>query len=283
MFALSQTDLGRPIQDLRISYQPVEIRSYIDQVYAERLPILLRDVEWRSPTGEPRWLDVHIVPLLDGSAIIGAAIAFADVSSAKRLQRELEHANQELETAYEELQSTNEELETTNEELQSTNEELETTNEELQSTNEELETMNEELQSSNEELETVNEELRQRTEEVDRTNSFLGSILASLRAGVIVLDRILKVAVWNRRAEDLWGLRSEEVLGQPFLGLDMGLPTEKLARPIRSVLSGTGTPEPVVIDAVNRRGRKFHCQVRFASLTGPDRERQGVILLLDEE
>src|SRR5437588_6152337 len=222
MFALSQTDLGRPIQDLRMSYQPVEIRSYIDQVYAERLPILLRDVEWRSPTGEPRWLDVHIVPLLDGSAIIGAAIAFADVSSAKRLQRELEHANQELETAYEELQSTNEELETTNEELQSTVEELETTNEELQSTNEELETMNEELQSTNEELQTVNEELRQRSEDLNRANAFLESVLAGVPLGVVVLDADTRVRIWNGRSEDLWGLRSQEVVGEPFLTLDVG-------------------------------------------------------------
>lgn len=61
-----------------------------------------------------------------------------NVTTAKRLDAELQRANRELATAYEELQSTNEEL-------QSTVEELETTNEKLQSTNEELETMNEEL------------------------------------------------------------------------------------------------------------------------------------------
>src|SRR2546423_6859690 len=235
MFALSQTDLGRPIQDLRMSYQPVEIRSYIDQVYAERLPILLRDVEWRSPTGEPRWLDVHIVPLLDGSAIIGAAIAFADVSSAKRLQRELEHANQELETAYEELQATNEELETTNEELQSTVEELETTNEELQSTKEELETMNEELQSANEELETMNDELRGRGQELNVSNAYLESILTSLRSAVIVIDRELRVHVWNPEAAELWGLRADEVRGAHFFNLDIGLPVAELQHPIREI------------------------------------------------
>src|SRR2546423_1647774 len=238
MFALSQTDLGRPIQDLRISYQPVEIRSYIDQVYAERLPILLRDVEWRSPTGEPRWLDVHIVPLLDGSAIIGAAIAFADVSAPKRLQRELERTNRELETAYEELQSTNEELETTNEELQSTVEELETTNEELQSTNEELETMNEELQSTNEELQTMNEELRERSDELNQVNSFFESVLTSFRGGVAVLDADLRILVWNEHAVDLWGLRADEATGRNFLGLDIGLPVERLKAPIRDCISG---------------------------------------------
>ena len=130
----------------------------------------------------------------------------------------------------------------------------------------------------------MNEELRQRTDEGSRTNAFLESILSCLRAGVIVLDRGLKVVIWNRRAEDLWGLRSNEVLNQPFLGLDMGLPTEHLARPIRSVVSEAGeAEEPVVLDAVNRRGRKIRCQVRFAPLTGSDRQRQGVIMIIDEQ
>src|SRR5207237_585735 len=83
----------------------------------------------------------------------------------------------DLDAADEELQSTVEELETTNEELQSTNEELETTNEELQSTNEELETMNEELQSTNDELETVNEDHSARALELDRVNMFLEGLL----------------------------------------------------------------------------------------------------------
>jgi two-component system CheB/CheR fusion protein len=128
-----------------------------------------------------------------------------------------------LETAHEKLQSANEELETTNEELQSTNEELETTNEELQSTNEELETMNEELQSTNEELQTINIELRERSEELIRANAFLNSILTGLRVGVVVVDRQLKVLEWNRRMEDMWGLRTNEVLGRSILDLDIGL------------------------------------------------------------
>ena len=115
-----------------------------------------------------------------------------------------------------------------NEELQSTIEELETTNEELQSTNEELETMNEELQSTNEEIETVNEELRLRGEERDKLNGFLQSILGSLKSGVIVVDRDLHVQVWNARSEDLWGLRMEEVRDKNLLGLDIGLPLDRI-------------------------------------------------------
>ena len=282
LFTLSSADLGRPIQDLKISYRPVEIRSYIDQVYNERLPILLRDVEWHASGGETRWLDVHVVPLIDSAgALMGAAIAFSDVSVAKRLQRELEHANQELETAYEELQSTNEELETTNKELQSTVEELETTNEELQSTHEELETMNEELQSTNEELQTINEQLRQRSNELNGVNAFLESILTSLRGGVVVVDSELKVLVWNDNADDLWGLRTNEAIGHNLLGLDIGLPVERLKQPMRDCLNGNRQYIELQVEARNRKGRNINCRVTCSPL-GARHDIRGVIVMMED-
>ena len=122
-----------------------------------------------------------------------------------------------------------EELETTNEEFQSTNEELETTNEELHSTNEELETMNEELQSTNEELETINNELRDRSAEVTELNQFLRTMLGSLQSAVVVLGTEMEIRAWNRQAEDLWGLRTDEVINHHFLNLDIGFPVETLA------------------------------------------------------
>ncbi len=170
-------------------------------------------------------------PRGDSGDLLGMDIAVADVSANRRLQRELQHSHEELETAYEELQSTNEELETTNQELQSTVEELETTNEELLSTNEELETMNEELQSTNEELQTINDELRQRSDDLHSANAFLGSVLGSLRSGVAVFDRDLTVLSWNSPAQDLWGLRADEVLGHHLFNLEIGLPVERL-RPL---------------------------------------------------
>ena len=156
----------------------------------------------------------------------------------KRLQTELESANQALETAYEELQSTNEELETTNEELQSSVEELETTNEELQSTNEELETMNEELQSTNEELHAMNDDMRLRGDELNQVNSFLECILTSIRAPSSCSTPISRFSYGITQRRNLWGLREQEVRGKHFIGLDIGLPTERLKQPINSCLTG---------------------------------------------
>jgi two-component system CheB/CheR fusion protein len=194
----------------------------------------------------------------------------------------LQHSRQELETAYEELQSTNEELETTNEELQSTVEELETTNEELQSTNEELETMNEELQSINQELQTLNDELRQRGDELNSANFFLESILTSLRGGVAVVDRQLRVLAWNGQAAELWGLRDEEVRGKHLLNLEIGLPLERVSPVLRSCLSGEGDNQRLLLDGINRRGASIRCEVTCAPLLGPAHEIQGAILIMDQ-
>ncbi|MDX2231372.1 MAG: CheR family methyltransferase [Leptolyngbyaceae cyanobacterium bins.349] len=49
LFNLSPRDVGRPIQDLELSYRPVELRSCIEQAYLERRIVYLRDVEWQPP------------------------------------------------------------------------------------------------------------------------------------------------------------------------------------------------------------------------------------------
>jgi two-component system CheB/CheR fusion protein len=236
------------------------------------------------PSGEVAHLEVQVVPLLDDQqALLGASISFADVTRSRRYKAELEHVNQGLEGAYAELQSTNEELETTNEELQSTVEELETTNEELQSTNEELETMNQEMQATNEELQTINDELGQRTIELNQLNAFLESIWAGLDGAVTVLDPDLRVLVWNPGAEELWGVRQEEVQGQHFLNLDIGLPIGQVSPALRAAMSGEAGTQTSVIQATNRRGRAVTCRVTCTPLLDSDKTLRGVIMVVVDE
>jgi two-component system CheB/CheR fusion protein len=284
LFRISSLDLGRPFQDLELSYQPTELRSLIERVMTERRPVSVKEVRWPTNSGEMRYLDVLVMPLMDSlNQILSISITFADVTRFKQLQMELETTHRELEASYEELQSSNEELETTNEELQSINEELETTNEELQSSNEEMETMNEELNSSNEELQTVNTEMERRTAEVDHLNGFLSSILTSLRGGVVVVNTDLEIQVWSEKAEDLWGLRTEEVMGRHFLNLDIGLPVDQLRPSIRACLSGDSTEEKAVLDATNRRGKTITCHTTCTPLLNSQGDIRGVILIMEEQ
>jgi two-component system CheB/CheR fusion protein len=280
MFGLGRNVIGSHFQDLEISYRPVELRSLIDQCYREERGIRVTRVA-RQLSDSVQLLDVLITPLTanDGSGIIGASITFEDLSEFHQLNDQLRSTHEELETTNEELQSTNQELETTNEELQSANEELETTNEELQSTNEELETTNEELQSTNEELETTNEELRSLGDEVHATNTLFESILASINSAVIVVDPGLKVRAWNHKAEDMWGLRADEVFGASLTGLDIGLPTDQLGS-LLAEPDGDG-PRQLQMTAINRRGKKVLCTVRVTSLLGTGRN-QGSVIFIDD-
>ncbi len=267
MFGLAVGDFGRPIQDLELSYRPVELRSHVDGLMKDLHPIDVKGI--RSGAGDQAQIvDIRLAPLLGDGMLMGTSITYTDVTSASELQKQLTSSRRELEQTYEELQSTVEELETTNEELQSTNEELETTNEELQSTNEELETMNEELQSSNEELETMNEELRNRTLELDDMNSFLEVILATMGVAVAVVDRNQQIQIWNGNARELWGLSREEAEDQHLLGLDIGLPLEQLKPQLRAALAGEMDRQEVVLEATNRRGKQFQCRVTLMPLGG---------------
>jgi two-component system CheB/CheR fusion protein len=281
LFELNAKDMWRPLQDLKLSYRPLELRSRIETVMAERRQLIVRDVDIPNAAGT-RSFDVTFAPVnTTEDELAGISISFLEVTPQRYLEQELDRSKAELDIAYEQLRTTVEELETTNEELQSTNEELETTNEELQSTNEELQTMNEELQSTNEELQTINDELRQRTDEMNDLNSFLESILTSLKSGVVVVNSEVRVQVWNEQAAELWGLRADEVEGEHLMNLDIGLPVEKLRQPIRACLAAEDWAEiGIELDAVNRRGRAFRCQVIVTPLRGADGTPSGAILVM---
>jgi two-component system CheB/CheR fusion protein len=266
---LVAADVGRLFPDLEISYRLGDLRSALDRAYVDGTAVEVRGVQ-RAGAGDQRTFDVLVTPVPgEGERALGAAITFADVTALVRLREDYGTARRELETAYEELQSTVEELETTNEELQSTNEELETTNEELQATNEELETMNDEQGVRGRELDTL--------------NVLLESILASLEVAVAVVDRDGQVEVWNEAARELWGLREDETVGRALHTLDMGLPVEVLAGPLRRATAEDGVAGDAVVDAVDRRGRAFSCALRVLPLRSAAQGLRGAIVLMADE
>jgi two-component system CheB/CheR fusion protein len=282
IFGLSARDIGRLLRDLEVSYHPVELRAYLEQAKVERRSTRIPDVKWQRPGADTVWFEIHINPLVDAeNGLLGVSIVFFDVTGTRALLDKVVQTNRQLEAAYEELQSTNEELETTNEELQSTVEELETTNEELQSTNEELETMNEELQSTNDELHTINDTLRERSLELDDAKSFLDSLTNSVRMGMVVVDREMRVVVWNRECEDLWGLRVDETAGTRLTELDIGLPMETVRPLIGNAFvdqDGIGETE---VEAVNRRGRQTRVRVMCSSFRSGEGDVGGALLLME--
>jgi two-component system CheB/CheR fusion protein len=275
LFGVPPSDIGQPLKDLELSYKPVDLRTPLDQVSKDRRPKSMPAVGLKRADGTSGAFDIHVVPLIDeDGSLVGTVINFFDVSQQAELRSDLERLRQEL-------QSSREEIETTNEELQSTVEELETTNEELQSTNEELETLNEELESTNQELQSINADLTQRRSDVERLNILLLAITGNIELGAAVLDRRGQVQVWNERAADLWGVRSDEVLGHSFYDLDIGLPADQLRQLIDAGTGGSARHGELVVVATTRKGREIRCRV-MAHTLGDGERPSGVVLVMEE-
>ncbi|AIB16281.1 methyltransferase (plasmid) [Azospirillum argentinense] len=238
---VGEIDIGRPFQDLSISYRPAELRSRIEEVQKTGRVVRIEHQEFARPPGEPMRLSIEISLLYgrDGKPF-ATLLGFTDTSRHFQVQQELEAAQESLETTIEELQS------------------------------------------SNEELEVANEELRRQGEESGEFRRYSESILRSMDVGIIVLDQNLRVRSWNRWGENMWGLRAEEVQDEEFLDLDIGLPVHRLRLDLERVLHSEAPQTPVMLNAVDRRGRAVTCRVRLSPLLYEAREARGVVLIIED-
>jgi two-component system CheB/CheR fusion protein len=103
-----------------------------------------------------------------------------------------------------------------------------------------------------------------------------------MRGAVVVVDAELKILVWNQGAEDLWGLREDELRGKHVLGLDIGLPIERLKPLMQACLTGAKSHASVTLDAINRRGRAITCRVTATPLMTRRQSIHGVILVMED-
>src|SRR5262249_49586 len=116
-----------------------------------------------------------------------------------------------------------------------------------------------------------------------RVKRVLGYVLSRLEAASLVAHPTFQVLAWTHRAEDSWGLRADEVQGRHLLNLDIGLPVEQLRGPIRTVLSQESSQASLVLQAVNRRGKRVRCSIRVTPMRGSTNEIRGAIGLMEEQ
>ncbi len=127
----------------------------------------------------------------------------------------------------------------------------------------------------------MNEEMRVRTAELDEARTFLEGVLSSVAAGVVVLDPETAVRSWNKGAEELWGLRADEVRNQAFFHLDFGLPTGEVREMVNDCLATGKRTGPIQVAAINRIGRAITCTVTCSPLKGSN-DGDGAVLLMEE-
>jgi two-component system CheB/CheR fusion protein len=255
MFKVHDADIGRPLQDLELSYRPVDLRSLIAEAAAsgesQRVP---DTVTWRADGDLTYELDIEVTPLRGPQGTdIGTSITFLDATGRAELTSELDHARRDADTAYEELQTMVEELETTNEELQSTGAEHQ----------------------------AVTDELGARNRELGHLNATLNAILHAVGLAVATVDSELRVELWNERARDLWGVSVDDVRGRHLLKLDIGLPVAQLLPTLTQSMEGSDYEAATTLIARDRRGREFECTVRCVALRGAGGVPEGAIVIME--
>jgi two-component system CheB/CheR fusion protein len=76
-------------------------------------------------------------------------------------------------------------------------------------------------------------------------------------------------------------MTAEEVEDERFLGLNLGLPLEELGPLVRACLDHESAREEAVLDATDRRGKRFQCRVTLLPLGGSDDGRAGAIVMME--
>ncbi|MDX0970615.1 PAS domain S-box protein [Sinorhizobium medicae] len=184
-----------------------------------------------------------VLDTLDGRPTIDEAI--------RRLQEELQLAQNRL-------RLTSEESDTATEELRAANEELQSMNEEYRSTAEELETSKEELQSINEELQTVNNELKLKLESISRANSDLQNLIAATDIATLFLDPSLRIKRFTPRLTEIFNVTSNDE-GRPITDFTHRLQYKRLSDDARAVLE---TLKPVEHEVKGRNDGWYLVRMR---------------------
>jgi len=108
LFGLTSRDAGRPIQDLEVSYRPVELRTHIETARAQRRPVWVGDVTQVRGVGETMSFDIQVVPLAEESGTeVGLTVIFHDATRYRQLREELQSTAEELRSMNDELQLSN--------------------------------------------------------------------------------------------------------------------------------------------------------------------------------
>jgi two-component system CheB/CheR fusion protein len=124
--------------------------------------------------------------------------------------------------------------------------------------------------------------LRRHSDEFGSYRDHVDAMMRALDAGVMVVDNDLKVVSWNRWSENAWGLREEEAFEQTFTSLDIGLPVQQLEQALRGAVMDAASSE-LMLDALDRRGRRMRCRVRVSPLVYPDRNTQGAMIVVEDQ
>lgn len=142
--------------------------------------------------------------------------------------------------------------------------------------------MTEDLRKKNAEVQETQSRLRETNVELEQRRRYMETLLWSIGAGVVSLDRNLRIRTVNRFCETLFGVEAESVLGRPFGSLFQG----EGMRPIRDLVEDVGRNR---WKGMERRfwvpmGEEVrNLSIRASSLLDEEGQWMGLVLVIEDD
>ena len=137
-----------------------------------------------------------------------------------------------------------------------------------------LKEMKANLEGANVSLSSTYDELRRRTR-------FIETILENISTGVIVIDRVGRIAMINKVAEHVLGIKTEKVLGMPYKEVVREEHYETVRALSRQVGEATGKPVERQVD-LTVGGKTITLRVSVTALHDDRGEYTGMVVAFDD-
>jgi PAS domain S-box-containing protein len=124
-------------------------------------------------------------------------------------------------------------------------------------------------------LEETNNQLMQSLVEKDKISNYLNNILESISSGVLVINSIGKITLFNRAAGEITGYQTDEVLGKDYLEI-MGKNIKNEATPLNTLETGIShlNGEKEILD---KKGNKIPLGFSTSILTDGENNQLGAV------
>jgi two-component system nitrogen regulation sensor histidine kinase NtrY len=137
-----------------------------------------------------------------------------------------------------------------------------------------LKEMKRDLEETNVSLSTTYEELRRRTQ-------FIEAILTNISTGVIVIDRHSRIAMINKVAERMLGIKTDKVLGKPYKEVIREEHFEAIRALSREVGESSGRQVERQVD-LPVGGKKISLRVSVTALRDDAAGHMGLVVAFDD-
>ncbi len=141
--------------------------------------------------------------------------------------------------------------------------------------------MTADLKEMKKNLEDANVSLSATFEELTRRSRFIEAILTNISTGVIVIDRTGRIAMINKVAERLLGIRTEKAMGKPYKEVFREEHYEAVRALSREVGETPGRQVERQVD-LTVGGKRISLRVSLTVLEGDDGEYMGLVVAFDD-